>query len=121
MPATRSATRSCWNENIACNRVPKSAPCTRRGCRDGQALSRARALGGPNDVRLVDQVLALHTDYLGAIGRMFAAIDAGNIALTKRIDSATADPDFGRIETQVFAAAEAGRRHAADQLRHLTE
>ncbi len=81
-----------------------------------QALDRARPLASPTDVRLIDHVLAMHTDYLGAIDRMFDAIDAGNVALTNRIDSDKADPVFSKMELLILAAAANARRRSAAQL-----
>ena len=44
------------------------------------AMERARGLGEPADRMLISDVLAIHKEYRLAIDRMFAAVDAGDIA-----------------------------------------
>ena len=45
------------------------------------SMERARKLGEPADRVLINDVLALHQEYLLAIDRMFAAVDAGEALL----------------------------------------
>ena len=84
-----------------------------------QALGRASAFAGAGDLAMIDSVLASHVRYLAAVQRMFAAIDAGNAALTNEIDVAEADPEFDAIEAHVDAAAAASRIQSTDQLTTL--
>ena len=77
--------------------------------RDGNAVDRAR----------VDSVLTGHRDYLRSIGRMFAAVEAGNTSLVLKIDSGEVDPSFGAIEKTVDAAAREHGRVAQAELAHL--
>jgi diguanylate cyclase (GGDEF)-like protein len=88
------------------------------------ALGRVRAHGDAEDIRTVDAVLAQHTGYLEAIGRMFVAVDRGDTATVLRIDSTEVDPRFGLIQTMVdkgaadhrtesLAGVERLRQHAA--------
>ena len=82
-----------------------------------KSMERVRTLNGQADGAPIDALLAKHAAYLVAIERMFAAIDAGNAALTNTIDETEADPAFDAIETVVDAAAFA-HRHAAAQYLH---
>jgi hypothetical protein len=47
-------------------------------------LERAHRLGNAADKALVDDVLALHEDYLTAIDQMFAPVDAGDTMLSSK-------------------------------------
>jgi diguanylate cyclase (GGDEF)-like protein/PAS domain S-box-containing protein len=82
-------------------------------------LQQARVLDPAADGALIDEVFAKHTVYLLAIQRMFAAIDAGNPALTNEIDATEADPAFDAIETIVDHAATVRRDEAMQHLRDL--
>ena len=75
------------------------------------ALEAARAAGTASDARLEANVLGLHSTYLLAIERMFAAADAGDTARVLQIDGAEVDPLFAQIEELVTAAA--SRHHDA--------
>jgi diguanylate cyclase (GGDEF)-like protein len=86
------------------------------------ALEHARVVGDPADGLLISDVLATHKEYLLAIDRMFAAVDAGNIARANEMDRAEVDPQFDNMEARVFAASDA--HHAAavqrlDELAHV--
>lgn len=83
------------------------------------ALHRARTLGATADRLLVDDVLARHEQYLQAISRMFAAVDAGDTEATNAIDKGEADPVFDMVEGQVDAAADQHRTDAAEHLAAL--
>jgi diguanylate cyclase (GGDEF)-like protein len=83
------------------------------------ALQDAARSGTPADRVLTDRLLGLHRGYLGAIDRLFAAVDAGDTGRVAAIDSSQADPLFHAIETQVFDAAAAHREVAADALHGL--
>jgi CHASE3 domain sensor protein len=50
------------------------------------ALERARGLGEPADRSLINDVLAIHKEYLLAIDRMFAEVDAGDITRANELD-----------------------------------
>jgi diguanylate cyclase (GGDEF)-like protein/PAS domain S-box-containing protein len=83
------------------------------------ALQRARTLGAPADRLLVNDVLARHEEYLQAISRMFAAVDAGDTTAANAIDEGEVDPSFASIETQVDTAADQHRIDAAEHLAAL--
>jgi hypothetical protein len=82
------------------------------------ALNRARVLGEPADGALIRDVLAIHKQYLLAIDRMFAAVDAGDITRANEMDRTDVDPRFDKMEALVFAASDA---HHATALRSLVE
>jgi diguanylate cyclase (GGDEF)-like protein len=82
------------------------------------ALNHARMLGEPADGVLIGDVLGMHKEYLAAIDRMFAAVDAGDINQANEMDRTEVDPRFDTMEAQVFAAA--GAHHAA-AVRRLNE
>jgi signal transduction histidine kinase len=71
--------------------------------RDGRAEDRA----------LSADLLVQQRAYRGAVGRMFAEIDAGHAARVFDIDRAEVDPLFGAIQAAVFAAA---NKHSTDSL-----
>ena len=75
------------------------------------AMERAQRLGDPADRTLISDVLAIHKEYLLAIDRMFAAVDAGDITRANELDRTDVDPKFDVMEAQVFAAS--GVHHAA--------
>jgi diguanylate cyclase (GGDEF)-like protein len=82
------------------------------------ALNRARVLGEPADGVLIGDILGVNQEYLAAIKRMFAAVDAGDINQANEIDRTEVDPRFDTIETRVSAVA--GAHHAA-AVRRLDE
>jgi CHASE3 domain sensor protein len=69
------------------------------------AMERAQGLGDPADRTLISDVLAIHKEYLLAIDRMFAAVDAGDITRANELDRTDVDPKFDVMEAQVFAAS----------------
>jgi diguanylate cyclase (GGDEF)-like protein len=86
------------------------------------AMERARELGEPADRVLISGVLAIHKEYLLAIDRMFAAVDAGDHTRANELDRTEVDPKFDNMEARVFAASAA--HHAAavqrlDELAHV--
>lgn len=85
------------------------------------ALERVRSKGTEEDARIVDSVLALHVAYLQAIGRMFAAVDAGDAALVLKIDGGEVDPSFDAIATAVSTAANDHHQAAVQLLARLEE
>ena len=82
------------------------------------AMERARALGEPDDRVLITDVLAVHKKYLLAIDRMFAAVDAGDIARANELDRTDVDPKFDNMEARIFAAYDA---HGAAAVQRLSE
>jgi signal transduction histidine kinase len=82
------------------------------------ALQSIRQGGDASDQALVDGVLDAHDRYLDAIGRMFAAVDAGDTPRVNSIDEAEVDPVFDQIDTQVNTAAD---QHHAAALQQLTD
>ncbi len=86
-----------------------------------KSLARARALGNSADGALITGVLAVHAQYLLAIERMFAAVDAGDVVRATDIDGTEVDPSFAAIEAQVTAAATAHRALTARHLSRLAD
>lgn len=87
------------------------------------ALSQLQDAGAANsgEVAAIQDALTVHTRYLDAVDRMFAAVDAGNTALVNRIDTNEMDPAFVQIEAQVDAAADQHRNVALAALANLGE
>ncbi len=83
------------------------------------AMERARALGEPADRSLISDVLAIHKEYLLAIDRMFAAVDAGDITRANELDRTDVDPKFDDMEARVFAASDAHHAAAVQRLNEL--
>ena len=83
------------------------------------ALQRARVVGEPPDRILIGDVLAIHKEYLLAVDRMFAAVDAGDIARANEMDRTEVDPQFDNMEARVFTAADAHRAAAVQRLDEL--
>ncbi len=82
------------------------------------AMERAQGLGGPADRTRISDVLAIHKEYLLAIDRMFAAVDAGDITRANELDRTDVDPKFDVMEAWVFAASSA---HHAAAVQYLNE
>jgi diguanylate cyclase (GGDEF)-like protein len=82
------------------------------------ALENARRLGEPADRALISDVLAVHKEYLLAIDRMFAAVDAGDITRANELDRTDVDPKFDNMEARIFAAYDA---HGAAAVQRLSE
>jgi diguanylate cyclase (GGDEF)-like protein len=80
------------------------------------ALERARVVGEPADGVLINDVLAIHKEYLLAIDRMFAAVDAGDITRANEMDRTEVDPRFDKMEAQVFAASDSSHFAAVQRL-----
>ena len=85
----------------------------------GAALDVVHERGNHEDQVLVGQLDADHARYLDAIGRMFAAVDAGETERVLTIDTDQVDPLFSAIETRVNAAADAHRAQALASLAAL--
>jgi diguanylate cyclase len=83
------------------------------------ALDVVHERGNHEDQVLVGQLDADHARYLDAIGRMFAAVDAGETERVLTIDTDQVDPLFSAIETRVNAAADAHRAQALASLAAL--
>ena len=83
------------------------------------ALERAQSQSTVEDTNWINGVIVKHGDYLAALERMFAAVDAGDVALTNQIDSDEIDPAFDDITERVLAAAAASRADAEAHLRDL--
>jgi diguanylate cyclase (GGDEF)-like protein len=76
------------------------------------ALVEIRRNGDASDRTLVYQVTEQHGRFLEATGRLFDAIDRGDIAAALRIDADETDPVFGVMEAAVLDAA-AGKHDRA--------
>jgi diguanylate cyclase len=83
------------------------------------ALEVVHERGSREDRALVERLDADHARYLDAIGRMFAAVDAGDSTRVLAIDNDQVDPLFSAIEEQVNAAADAHHDQALDSLHAL--
>jgi diguanylate cyclase (GGDEF)-like protein len=76
------------------------------------AFDVVRERGKLEDRVLEERLAAEHARYLDAIGRLFAAVDAGDAKRVLAIDNDQVDPRFSAIEEQVNAAADAHRARA---------
>ena len=85
-----------------------------------ETLTRAAMMSGSADRQSVADMISKHGQYLQAIGRMFAAVDANDTAAATAIDAAEVDPSFDEIEPQVIALSNRHRLVAADRLKALT-
>jgi diguanylate cyclase len=83
------------------------------------ALDIVHERGSREDRMLSDRLDADHARYLDAIGRMFAAVDAGDTTRVLAIDNDQVDPLFSAIEERVDAAADAHHQQALDSLHAL--
>jgi diguanylate cyclase (GGDEF)-like protein len=83
------------------------------------ALDTARRLGEPADRVMISDVLAIHKDYLLAIDRMFAAVDAGDLSRANELDRTDVDPKFDNMEARIFAASDAYDGAAVQRLNEL--
>jgi diguanylate cyclase len=83
------------------------------------ALSAVRRDGDGSDRGEVARVLAAHGPYLGAIRRMFAAVDRGDTAQVLKIDAEGVDPQFALIEKIVDDEAQDHHRQALAALAEL--
>jgi diguanylate cyclase (GGDEF)-like protein len=80
------------------------------------ALEEVHQRGDQADRSLKARLDAQHDRYLDAIGRMFAAVDAGDTKRVQAIDENQVDPLFGSIEEQVNTAADAHHQAALASL-----
>jgi hypothetical protein len=76
------------------------------------ALGEVQRDGDVSDRALVYEMTQQHGVFLEAIGRLFAAIDRGDIDAALRIDADETDPVFGVMEAAVLDAA-AGKHERA--------
>jgi diguanylate cyclase (GGDEF)-like protein len=83
------------------------------------ALGVVHERGNREDRVLVERLEADHARYLKAIGRMFAAVDAGDTRRVLAIDGGETEPMFDAIETRVNAAADAHHAQALASLAAL--
>ncbi len=83
------------------------------------ALDTASKLGEPADRALIGDVLAIHKEYLLAIDRMFAAVDASDITRANELDRTDVDPKFDNMEARIFAASNARDGAAMQRLSEL--
>jgi diguanylate cyclase (GGDEF)-like protein len=91
--------------------------------RAGQDLSGALVdvsrVGTPADRAFAARVLGMHSRYLEALDRMFAAVDARDADLVLSIDNRQVDPRFAVIVDEVAKTARTHRQAAAESLRQL--
>jgi diguanylate cyclase (GGDEF)-like protein len=84
-----------------------------------QAMTQVRADGGPADWRLSPAVLADHGTYLGAVIRLFDAVDQHRPVKVAYLDHKQADPAYASVELAVDTAADLHHRASLAQLAHL--
>jgi len=75
------------------------------------ALHQAASTGDARDRAQVDSALAAHQAFVEDIGRLFAAVDAGDSRQVLAID-ALEDPDFDALESQIDRLASDDRQEA---------
>ena len=85
------------------------------------SLQRAATMGDRADRLLIETVLVQHREYLQAIARLFAAVDAGDTTAANAIDEGEVDPSFDAMEAQVVTASDQHRMDAADHLGSLSD
>jgi diguanylate cyclase (GGDEF)-like protein len=83
------------------------------------ALDVVHERGNREDRALTERLDADHARYLDAIGRMFAAVDAGDTTRVLTIDNDQVDPLFSAIEEQVNAAADVHHSQSLASLQAL--
>jgi hypothetical protein len=83
------------------------------------ALGEVQRDGDVSDRLLVYEVMQQHGVYLEAIGRLFAAIDRGDVDVALRIDADDTDPVFGVMEAAILGAAAAKHERALVALQEL--
>ena len=84
------------------------------------ALERAQTMAGVHESRMIGDVLVKHSRYLGAIERLFTAVDNDDVERTRAIDEEEVDPAFEVIEERVLTAAVASRIAADERLEELS-
>ncbi|MDX6367173.1 MAG: hypothetical protein QOK30_2249, partial [Nocardioidaceae bacterium] len=84
-----------------------------------QAMTQVRADGGPADWRLSPAVLGDHGTYLGAVIRLFDAVDQHRPVKVAYLDHKQADPAYASVELAVDTAADLHHRASLAQLAHL--
>jgi len=82
-------------------------------------LVKARALHSKDGAAAIDDILIKHSIYLSAVSRLFAAIEAHDLAKASAIDSTESDPSFDAIERDVSTDATQHRDDAVRQVAHL--
>lgn len=85
-----------------------------------QALNYVRDHGTSAERSEADMVLADHARYVDAAERMFAAVDAGDMATARAIDQTELVPLLNAIEQRLAAAADQHRAEARQTLDDLT-
>ncbi len=83
------------------------------------ALASIRRDGDAGDRARVERLLVAHSDYQGAVDRLFRATDRGDTAAALRIDDAEVEPAFDAIKESVGAAAQVQRDAALGELTRL--
>jgi hypothetical protein len=82
-------------------------------------LAKVRALENKDGVASVDGMLFKHSGYLSATGRLFAAIDADDLAKAHDIDNTEVDPTLDGIDREVGTRAVQQRVEAIRQASRL--
>jgi PAS domain-containing protein len=73
------------------------------------------------DVMVIDNILAVHAEYLAVEARLFDVVDVGDTDQIHLIDQQQADPLFDSLEQRVDALADASRSEAEHNLTTLNE
>jgi diguanylate cyclase (GGDEF)-like protein/PAS domain S-box-containing protein len=82
-------------------------------------LTKVRALENKGGAASIDGMLVRHSWYVSAVGRLFAAIDAGDLTKAHYIDNTEVDPVLDRIDREVGTAATQQRLEAVRQANDL--
>jgi diguanylate cyclase (GGDEF)-like protein/PAS domain S-box-containing protein len=83
-------------------------------------LTKVRALENKDGAASIDGMLLKHSGYISATGRLFAAIDAGDLTKAHHIDNIEVDPTLDGIDREVGTSAVRQRVEATRQANHLT-
>jgi len=83
-------------------------------------LTKARALENKDGAASIDGMLAKHLGYLSATGRLFAAINAGDLPKAHYIDNTEVDPTLDGIDRELGTSAVRQRAEAVRQASYLT-
>ena len=82
-------------------------------------LTKVRALENKDGAASIDGMLLKHSGYISATGRLFAAIDAGDLTKAHYIDNTEVDPTLDGIDREVGTSAVRQRVEATRQGNHL--
>jgi diguanylate cyclase (GGDEF)-like protein/PAS domain S-box-containing protein len=82
-------------------------------------LTKVRALENKDGAASIDGMLVKHSGYLSAAGRLFAAIDAGDLTKAHYIDNTEVDPTLDAINRDAETSSVRQRDESIRQANHL--